>query len=399
MQETPNGRYPDTYKQVTSLPKINNTDRARHYFQHGYQRERRDLLAPGKGFLGLFGKKFNPTPEEALQIYHEGKAERYALSSVIASRVIDRASELRSQREPYGLIGYNIDFNTLEEKLDEEPHVISWIALPEPFHVLNIHMLRTLAKAHEDEIDYLDTLSEENPNDPASRVYQRLAQWADFYNTYLPVDEDGGVNLGQDAIIWFNRVFTENITGLGTATENMTSLLRVIPQVCERELPWQEVSPDLLTEIARNSFPFLAKQAMLPMELQFVLNNLSRESQTKYRIQPLDRFNPWYFTLKDSRQGYRVDIIDSLWEQVEYEMAKGRPTGAMVTTGCPAMIDVDHTGSAIRKLWDWHIDIAENLFHTLWSTRFEPTGSREARYNAIKTAAEKQGLRVAGIHF
>lgn len=409
MLESQKDRYPDHYRETTSLPRVNITPAARNIHATGFKRLQNDPISPERHFLGLSWKKpFNPTPEEAIEIYHQGKAERYALTSIIASRVIDRAIAQRSKREPYGLVGLPIDPETWEENLEVGLQVIEWIALPEPFRLLDIYMHRTLAFAWACEMYTLDKLSKENPKDTISQAYKRLKQWEGFYHEFLPLTSRGTIDLGEDTVVTYNPVFTEITTGIGTATRLMASLLRIVPKVCERELPYQEITPELLTDVAKNSFPFIAKNAMTGLDLQKVIHDvLSNEAFTSrypfdnhaYHPYFQGRLDPLYFALKKGSQGYRLDMHEGVERQAEYHMAQFKGSGQKYTVGCPAMVNVDETGSSVQKLWDWHVDIGKKLYHDLWDPWFIPAAAKQARFDAIKQWAEKRGLRAAGIHF
>lgn len=411
MPEARKDHYPNHYKESDALPRVNIALIVKDIYNNGFKKPQNDLIPPRRRLLDMIEEKsFKLTPEEAIKIYHLGKPERYALTSIIAAPVIDYALARRTERNPYGLIGFPVDPNTWNEDTTGKLEVVKCIALPEPFRMLDIHMIRTLSEAYAIQMKYLDKFSQKHPNDNLSQAYRRLKLWEYFYKKFLPKDSDGYLDLGPETDFNLNGVFTEAGTGIGTAAIFMASLLRVIPKICERDLPWQEITPDVLTDTAKNSFPLLARNAMLPLDVQLVTHEIisnevlfdnlkNRHCHGIYNPHYLRTFDPSHFVLKKGPQGYRVDFRDSLWKQAEYYMSLTKGTGQKYTVGCPAMVDVDGAGSSIRKLWDWHVDITGKIYADLWSSWFEPQASRQARIDLIRKNAHKKGMLVVGLDF
>lgn len=79
------------------------------------------------------------------------------------------------------------------------------------------------------------------------------------------------------------------------------------------------------------------------------------------------RFDPKYFALKDVRDGKQLVITDSAkaYGQEDVEKLHAFNHTGPATIGCPAMVNFNGS-SAVRKLWDWHIELAE----TIYSYRF-----------------------------
>lgn len=398
-------RYPGHFEEVLSLPRRNIAPQAKAIIETGFKKPAEDPLTPPKKYFGLFGSRdFSPTPEEALEIYHNGKEERYALSAVLINRVVNRALAQRTGREPYGLIGFPLDYDSLTEQVSEnqQPEDITWLGLPDPFSALQVHMQRTLTQSWLEEMSYLDDLRSKKPQHKLSQVYNRLLQWQDCYTRFSQLYEHE-----LEARNSFNPVFTEIPTGISTGIFVMSKFLQVLPQVCERDVDYKEITPDSLVEIARNSYPFIAKLAMLPFDtssLTVVLTGNAygiRKGLIRFTHleDPKSSFNPIYFEAIETKSGDRVNMRESIWHEVEFDMAHVKSSEQKVTTGCPAMVRFDGDESAVQKLWDWHLDIASKVYRDFWSARYEPAGAKEARYNFIKTNAEERGYLVAGIHF
>lgn len=412
MVERREDRYPNHYRESLDLPRVNISLPVRNMLDKGFEPPPTDLLPSKRKLLGLIGKRgFNPTPEEALEIYHLGKQERYTLTGVMVARFVDVAIKSRPQAEPYGLVGFPINHSTWKEDEKAELKVIKWLAVPEPFRLLDIHMTRTLGTAYSAWIRNMAKFSKEQPKHPDSQVYKRLKQWTDFYHRFLPLTPEGSVDQGEDIGTTFNPVFTESGTGILTAVRFMTSMLRVIPQVLERDIPWQEITPDLLTQTAKNTYPLLAKNAMLPFDAQSIVHDVLSNEALFYddsfcfgrdrENYPYHRgiFDPSRFVAKKVTNGHRIDMRDDTLMWTEYYAGRTKTSGQKATIGCPAMVDVDGTGSSVKKLWDWHVDIGDKLYHDLWGSWFEPQAANQARINLIRKVAHEKGMLVMGLDF
>ncbi len=390
------GEHPTHFQKVHDLPRVNLTPTADTFFQDGFHKPQQDPLDQKSGPLGFFGKKPS-SPQEAFKIYHEGKEERYALSSIIIARVVDRAFSRRKDREPFGLVGYPLDW-TLKEDTSQPLYIVG-LPSPGPFERLNIHMNTTLKQAYFEEISFLEEYAKKNPHGKLSSVFRRLRQWEEFYNKYLPKDDRGKASEGHN-MASFNPVFgsRSSMTGVGTATKLMAGLLKLIPQKCEEKLPAEQITPALLTEIARNSAPLVGKLAMLNGDTLLHLNLLvSGSNNTKEEGPFFSKLEPWYFMLRKAANGMRIDI-DFAPKDLERLMESTRNTGQIVTAGCPAMVSINGEDSSIKKLWDWHVDIANEIYHRQWDIEFEPKATRIKRQEALERWAKDNNVLIFGVN-
>lgn len=370
------GKYPNHFQEAMGLPRVDNTPAAQDIYEHGFKRPVNDLISPRLGVLGLIGiRSFRPIPEEALRIYYLGQRERYALTSVIAGRVINRALGHRASCKPYGLVGLPIDPDSWEEDTKGRLAVVVSMGAPDPFRMLDINMARTLSLAHAQEIRVLRRLAEDQPDLNAVQAYRRLRQWEDFYHRFLPLNPNRTVDLGEEAGASLNRVFTESPTGIGTAVRFDASLLRLIPQRLALDIPGREISADLLAQTAKNSLPLIIKNSKFPYDIQAVVHDiLSGEIpfQRGNGLYHRGYFDPENFVTKKSSRGYRVDMKASVMERAKSYLARKRGTDQLETAGCPAGVDVDGTGSPIKKFWDWNADIGSMIYRDLWDILFKP---------------------------
>lgn len=140
--------------------------------------------------------------------------------------------------------------------------------------------------------------------------------------------------------------------GLNTGIDVMSKVLRVVPEVTGRDR-----REDLLP-IARNSYHLVVNLSMKHIR-DFALVMRALEAGTDG-----SRFNPERFVLRRSASGLSL-AIPSLDEN------PGTPPPGFRSSfgeedpvvGCPAMTNFDGT-PAIRKLWEWHLEIAEEIYRS-----------------------------------
>lgn len=120
-------------------------------------------------------------------------------------------------------------------------------------------------------------------------------------------------------------------------------------------------NPQKLGRIAANSFPLVAKLTM---------QNTDKGGHVVNRLQGVSfitglpiSFQPRYFAIE--REGEEARLVISKAGEEHLKNAgfslEDADSGRSPTVGCPAMVNIDGA-SAIKKLWDWHIDIAEKIY-------------------------------------
>lgn len=114
-------------------------------------------------------------------------------------------------------------------------------------------------------------------------------------------------------------------------------------------------------QIARNSYPLVLQLAMTNLERGPI--GILMPSLLGRPFPP----NPKYYAIDGSGNKARLVIAKMGTEQLRKvggEELKDFRSGKSPTVGCPAMINFGD-GSAINKLWNWHVEIAEKIYPVL----------------------------------
>jgi len=254
----------------------------------------------------------------------DNKQELYALEAVVIDRIIDRLFKT----------------HTPEEIIDR--------AVPPQFDPRLLFLARDriillLFQTTDLEFKSIERiLNQKDQSDPIISVVSRMVALTKIRD-------------GDDEI--------QELIGLGirTAAKTMAQVLDIIPSVHKREYPDASYDPDLLTTIARNSYPLIAQLAASHLrEFVFVTNSLeqgSREGDLP--------FDPENFTI-DSNRGYPHLVVSTKKrDEIEQEYVRLDPRlKRRATIGCPAMVNFGN-GSAIKRLWEEvFVPIAEAAYHT-----------------------------------
>lgn len=259
------------------------------------------------------------------------KVEYYALLSVLIDKVIDKALQNRGFYPPFGLI--TTDWNRLDTGKGGARVVTEFPN--NPFQSLKKSMKCTLNLAH---LKLLEDLRNQ-ADTPLASIYQRCVQ-------LLP--EKG------------SRISD----GIETASDIMSAVLEVIPRLCDDDY---DISDWI--QIAQNSYPLLAKLASLHLtELEPVgtkIRDKLFEIQGSFMTEEFHPFDTTYFCL-EGKEKLRLTPSQKLLSLIEritqipnlpyVHMANPSPT-----IGCPALVNFKE-GSAIKRLWDWHVDLAPHLY-------------------------------------
>lgn len=379
------------------LPRVHVGADARAINQHGFQTPNPDVLTHQKG---LFRKttvlKEPANAQEAAQVWLKSKAERYALDAILINRVVERAVGFKDKFPPFGLmtekdgkfsprenIHYNYRLLDLQKDLDT-----------------------TLQVSHMEEMNDLELRKEEGDTSPEVSVYKRAVYWADFYQ-YVPHDEEGYLLI--NAAVRPGGPFVDYRTGIGTATSIMRKTLQVIPEVCESLLEPDTITPELFTQIARNSYASIAELAAMgggeQLAADKILTGLGISHCMNVDSQEVllrGEYVPHYFTLKDGKNGKYLSVNKGLQlnKQISEDLKFERPTYAF-DSGCPAVIPVEGD-AATKKLWDMTVDVYSHLVRQNWESQFEPIELQRKRHNdrvAFMRSVLPPGTRIIGIDF
>lgn len=150
--------------------------------------------------------------------------------------------------------------------------------------------------------------------------------------------------------------------GIGTATSFMSNVLEVIPLVAG-----EPKDAERLIKVAQDSYPFILRWASIHL---FAFVNSRDVIQG---TSPNDLFTPSYFSLETTKGGKeRLTLTQEAEEILARKLGGVRPEDyrdpASPTLKCPGLVDFGG-GSAIRKLWDWHLEIAERVYPRLAPVR------------------------------
>ncbi len=149
--------------------------------------------------------------------------------------------------------------------------------------------------------------------------------------------------------------------GIQTAVNVMSGALEVIGIIGKGK------SPEELVGIAERSYPLIARWASI---------HLAEFLPTVHALQVRDKqnnvlgpFKPQNFTFSGEQGAERLDVSDRGRESVLRSLSTQEPVEYdSPTVGCPAMVNFGQ-GSAVRTLWDWHLEIAQRVYPRLAERR------------------------------
>lgn len=301
-----------------------------------------------------FKQTYQKGSHEATDVWNKSKPERNALSAVLIDEVIDLAISRKELYPPYGLL------NT-QGKIAESLQSGS-----DPFRALENYMGATLRKALMDKIkdwNKVTNISRFKPpiqaySQPILEAYKRYKMILDFKNKYIGrsrYDPKETVKLA------LNR-------GIGTSSEQMSALLKVIPEVYSQEYPDQQPDTSELISIAKNSYYFIVGLASDHVEVFSEKKHVLGTGGGPFVFSPRYRFKPEYFGIIQTVNGPTISLKESAKRFIE-EFHENLPKdykGGSEATGCPALVDFrangKPSGSAIKKLWDWHVELGEEIY-------------------------------------
>ncbi len=271
-----------------------------------------------------------PESPEAYQLFSDIKPELYARLSGIIDDTMNHAVSQRAERGPFGLI-QKFPSNVIY-RLDEAY----------PFYHMRECMDSTLeysSEAMRRRFESGETSFEFDQN--YRRVNQIVRKLAGILEERKKADT------------------TEKLTntGIHTASSTMSGILSLVPNFADGH--------DETIALAENSYPVVTQLAKMQgiVAVNFIE---APDKDGKVRL-PLFDYFPHYFEVKERGGKSFLDFspagiaalrkIERLFFQIYKE--KGLAPEPLVT--CPALVNFGD-GSAIKKMWEWHLDIARQIY-------------------------------------
>lgn len=271
-----------------------------------------------------------------LDVFSEVKPELYALAAIFTDEVVKKAYEERVNRQPFGLITQNTE-------KDLGYHATGYEDLQGvyPFIKIAMCMKYTLMSSVEKEIGEVEAGRASPRLDP---IYQRLKELVDLLRYNCANETD---------IARYKDVASLIKSGVNTAAYVMGGLVGVIPHV-DRNLN----NSQRLVQIARNSYPLVAKLAMINIE-----NTPSIEFLIPTLFGLPVPFKPKYFIIEGAGNNSRLAISENGIQELRKNGSslENLGVGESPTVGCPAMVNFGDE-SSVKRLWDWHVEIAEKIY-------------------------------------
>lgn len=331
-----------------------------------------------------FNKAYEKGGSEANDLWNQSKTERNALSAVLIDHVINQAISNRTLHPPYGLM--NAEGKTVKDLKSEK----------DPFNTLSEHMRATMRKALDEKIKEWEKFSrvsesngesvrpffsrlirrkikaeettmQEHPPESIIQTYKRLKMISDFKNKYINIQKYDDKETVELAIQ----------RGIGTSAEQMAALLELIPNVYNQEYPDQHADAAALIAIARNSYHFIVGLASDHVEIFSEKKDILGTGGGSFFFSNKYRFKPDYFTIIQTPKGPTIALKESVRRFLK-EFHDSLPkdyAGSPDETRCPALIDFSPNGksggSAIKKLWDWHVELGEEIYKGIYQTKAE----------------------------
>lgn len=280
------------------------------------------------------------------EVWYAVKQEYMALSSLFTDMVVERAYESRVNRKPFGLIRkINAEDTPSLETETAETAIVTEVG---DFLNVMLAMRDTLDLSLREEMGKFS--SPQLPLDEESLrmkpAYARLKKILEKTSTSS----------------YPHRTVEDSLQGgIGTATETMKSCLEVIPKISDSK------NPEELLAIAKESFPFIAGLAMGHADIIVSLIHALKVKESKnYFLGHFSPFESEFFTIKGGRLSFseKGEEVLQKAERSVIERANKSGTTSLIVAGCPAMVNFDGT-SAVRKLWNWHLEIAEHVYPKL----------------------------------
>lgn len=235
-------------------------------------------------------------------------AEYAALTAVVCDAVIAQAIDQRDQYAPLGLITFQ----------DSNPHP----TFPTKYSGIRDQLIDTLLHTHQQITD--DMRSVGSTKSPFASVYRRRKQ----------VERELNIS---DSLS----------RGIDTAVSEMTVAFTTMTQLFQQKFPDDSPSIETLLQTARNSWPYIHELASMHIH---VFNNADADLE-RFTLEEKNGSYEHKLT-PEAKQEFRTRAFE---QSVPYYRRHPR-------YGCPARVNFG-SGSAIRRLWDWYIDIVDKVYH------------------------------------
>jgi hypothetical protein len=317
-----------------------------------YIGERQNIGPLAKSFRANGAQDYSPSEEftyrspEAIQAQLAMKPELYALTAVIADRCINRAVSQKSERPPFGLI----EFNESTTDLSLSPTPINSVDQILERNDLITATSATLMRSVHEELEFLEKTT--NPDDETRKAistYKRYKTLVNFRKEFI-----------------YDKTTKDTTTfilhGAFNAADTMSGLIHLLPNVYEENnLPFDTQE---LIQTGKNSFPLVAEWAMQHLyQFQGTVEQLGNNIAN---VQGPLGLNPKDFILSETDNDRRLSVANVVYtretDKKRLEEFHSGAFNAPVIAGCPAMVNFDGK-SAVRKLWDWQLEIAEAIYN------------------------------------
>ncbi len=331
-------------------PYVNITSKAHEVARHGPQG-----VIETPHFL-THPEDYEEGDAKALEALNEAKEAMSLLTADVIKRFVDKAIAQKSLRPPYGLV--SVDGYPFRPR-SEEATIVTSLDCAEPFGLVRAAMYTTVKIALCDTLEELAALKAQGQTDlPIVQNSELLRKMQKFSSEYISPCS-------------YTQYFANGIS----SGEDAMRLLEQIPVVLSRDLPDLPMDPDQLTAIAENSWPTVAELAMGHMDAVSPL--LVAMAQDPSHPMELGSLKPDSFKMVTASNGrMRMVLRDDLRQRLIV-----RPTNSTAPlevmkykTGCPAMVNFSEDGtnqavethgktmSAIKKLYDWHVALAREIY-------------------------------------
>ena len=259
---------------------------------------------------------------------NEGKQERYAFFEFMVDSIIGRMLDSRDNRPPFGLVDNGVrGKKTTEGK----------------FTTLQSHMCATFLIDMDLELNRLKKVVKEEPDSEDGRLFAGYQDWVRMRQAlFFPGTPDLSIS-EQDAKKELFNAFQHG-------TGEMSELLYLVPQVVKRDVQVVGEDVSLYSSIARGSHRLVTEPAkMLIVEFLSGIQQI-RDGQRSFSL------NPDFLEIQQGEDG---DLSMDFTEQ-GYNALNNTHPGVFLDlhhkrVGCPAL-------QSLKKLWDWHVDIAETMY-------------------------------------
>jgi hypothetical protein len=291
---------------------------------------------------------------EVDQIWVKYKPEYYALSAILIDEFVTNALNDHSAKpkERFVVEPFCGDLDVGYEHTNGGGSIssIRYSDDARAFELLGEFTHMIVSNQITEEVTTLEkSLDDPSVAHPLKDVYQRYRKLYDFSVKYGVTDPNNERLPSDPRYRSLNR-------GLGTAGITMSTMLHHIPVLHKEQFPDEARDPEKLLDIARNSFGTIGQMAMENLGL-FI---------------PFRTENPKNFEIVDDNVAPRLKIkegaFNKRYSQEEFYKTLKQSPYNLLQGGCPAMVNFGE-GSAIHKLWQWHMDLAKPLYTELYGRK------------------------------